>query len=572
MRAAGLRRAARRFPNWRFAFVSASLVGTMVLAVAAGWGIQRSWREHERSVRESLLEYARYAGRTFGDEVIHASGEMRLRAFAVVFGSPAASSTAAMPLGSFAVRAGAAMDEAGLAADPWRGFFRIAPSSGQPEGAGAVLRPDVARAVSAAVAARLPTLRREDEPAVAHVFIGREPVTITFARQLTAGGGTACVLGVTHSRSRALAVVADRALQRVPLLPPSFIAPDWHYGRDTARSDSVVSVVMLDRQGRVLYRSPQQFASPVRGEFVFRTNPGGFVVRTTLNPAVVERLTRAHRHDEQRRLFLVLPLVSILLAASAIVNLTRERELVRARRDFVASVSHELRTPLAQIRMFSETLLLGRERSVEERSRWVGVIHREARRLGDLVENVLLFSHLEGPGLRLAREPTNLEELLEEVREVYTPFAEARGARLVTDVWTDAPADVDPRALRQVVVNLLDNALKYGPRGQTITLGLHPGSPGRVLLTVADEGPGVPAADRERLWEPFVRLNDEGGSAGGSGLGLAVVRSIVAQHGGEVRVEDGAGGGARFVVELPLAGAQPASPTDRAEAAPVGRR
>lgn len=553
-RAAGRRRASRRVPNWRFAFVTGSLVGTMVLAAGAAYGIHRSWREHERAVRDSLDEYARYAGRTFGDEVIHASGDMRLRAHAVVFGNPAPSAGGAMPLADFAARAGAALDEAGLRGDPWRGYFRIAPADGRLECAGAALRPELARAVAAAVAARLPTLRREDEPAIAHVFLGPEPVTITFARQLTPAGETAGVLGTTQSRRLALGVVARRALLRIPLLPPSLISPEWRYGRDPARSDSVVSVVMLDHQGRVLFRSPRQFDSPVRGRFVFNTNPGGFVVRTALNPAVVERITRAHRPEEQRRLFLLLPVVSIFLAASAIVNLSRERELVRARRDFVAGVSHELRTPLAQIRMFSETLLLGRERSVEERSRWVGVIHREARRLGDLVENVLLFSHLEGPGLRLAREPTGLEELLEEVAEVYAPFAAARGARLVTDVWTDAPADVDPRAIRQVVVNLLDNALKYGPQGQTVTLGLHPGAPGRVLLSVADQGPGVPAADRGRLWEPFVRLDDRDGYSGGSGLGLAVVHSIVAQHGGEVRVEDAAGGGAKFVVELPVAG------------------
>ncbi len=555
MNAAGLRRAARRFPNWRFAFVTGSLVGTMVLAAGAAYGIHRSSREHERAVRESLEEYARYAGRTFGDEVIHSSGEMRLRAFAAVLGNPADGPGGAMPLDEFAGRAGAALDEAGLRGDPWRGFFRVAPAGGGLVGAGAALRPEVARAAAAAVAARLPTLRREQEPAIAHVFMGGEPVTIAFARQLTPRGETAGVLGITLSRTLSLAVVANRALLRIPLLPPSFISPDWHYNRDPARSDSVVSVTMLDHQGRVLFRSPRRFSSPVTGEFAFNTNPGGFVVRTALNPAVVERITRAHRPEEQRRLFLLLPLVSILLAASAIVNLTRERELVRARRDFVASVSHELRTPLAQIRMFSETLLLGRERSVEERSRWVGVIHREARRLGDLVENVLLFSHMEGPGLRLAREPTGLEELLEEVAEVYAPFVDARGARLVTDVWTDAPADVDPRAIRQVVVNLLDNALKYGPQGQTITLGLHPGGPGRVLLSVADQGPGVPPADRQRLWQPFVRLDDSDGYSGGSGLGLAVVRSIVAQHGGEVRVEGAAGGGARFVVDLPTAGA-----------------
>ncbi|HEX2190904.1 MAG TPA: HAMP domain-containing sensor histidine kinase [Longimicrobiaceae bacterium] len=546
----GPRRTARRFPNWRFAFVSASLVGTMVLAAGAAWGLHRSWREHERSVDAALHEYVRYAARTFGEEVIHASGEIRLRALAAVLGTPAPGPAAAMPLPEFAARAGAALDDAGLRPDPWRGYFRLDPRDGSMQSAGAAARPEVARQLSAAVAARLPGLRRANEPAVARLVVAGEPVTVTFARQLTPSGETAAVLGTTTSRSLAIATIAGRAHRRVPLLPPSFISPDWRYGRGDARSDSSVSVAMLDHQGRVLYRSPRQFSSRVRGAFVFNTAPGGFVVHAALEPGLVESILREHRRDGRRRLDLLLPLLSILLAASAFAHLSRERELVRARRDFVAAVSHELRTPLAQIRMFSETLLLGRERSAEERGRWLGVIHRESRRLGDLVENVILFSNLEGPGLRLGREPTDLEELLEEVVEAYTPFAGARGARLVTDVWTDARADVDPKTIRQVVVNLLDNALKYGPRGQTVALGLHPGGPGRLLLSVTDGGPGVAETDRERVWEPFVRLEDDG-TTPGSGLGLAVVRSIVALHGGTVRVEDAPGGGARFVAELP---------------------
>jgi len=540
-------RAARRFPNWRFAFVTGSLLGAMLLAAGAAYAIHRSWREHERTLRASLDEYTRYAAKAFGAEVAQASAEIRLRALAAAREGAPADPGGPIPLEAFAARAGGALDEAGIRLDPWRGFFRFHPDGGEIVATGAAAGAELGREISAVVEAGLPAL---PEPGTALVRVEGEAVGIAFVRQ-AGSAGEPPVLGITYSRARVLPVAAERSLGRVPLLPPSFISSESRSDPDLSRSDSVVSLDLLGLDGEVLFRSPLQFSTGIRGEAVVDSGADRFVARATLNPAVVERIRRSHRHAESTRLDLLLPLVSLLLAASAVVNLVRERELSRARRDFVSGVSHDLRTPLAQIRMFSETLLLRRDRSEEERSRWLGVIHREARRLDDLLENVLLFSRLEDPGERLARESTELEPLLEEVAEVYAPFAAARGARLETVARTAPPADVDPRALRLVMANLVDNALKFGPPGQTVTLGVGPGGAGRVRITVTDQGPGVPHADRERLWEPFVRLPYDGDSTPGSGLGLAVVNGVVARHGGEVWVEDAEGGGARFVAELP---------------------
>jgi signal transduction histidine kinase len=232
----------------------------------------------------------------------------------------------------------------------------------------------------------------------------------------------------------------------------------------------------------------------------------------------------------------------------------RERQLVRARQEFVASVSHELRTPLAQVRAIAETLRLGRARSDAERERWLGVIDREARRLGDLVENIILYSHLERAEFRVHLEPVDLSALVDDAVRAYEPFAASRRARLALEVAPSLTAPADAHALRQVLVNLLDNALKYGPVGQTITVALAPAGSSRARLTVADEGPGVPAADRERVWRPFTRLERAGSTAPGTGLGLAVVRALARQHGGDAWVDAAPGGGAAFVVELPLAG------------------
>jgi signal transduction histidine kinase len=112
----------------------------------------------------------------------------------------------------------------------------------------------------------------------------------------------------------------------------------------------------------------------------------------------------------------------------------------------------------------------------------------------------------------------------------------------------------DPDAVRQIVLNLLDNAAKYGPSGQTITVRAAR-SDARACITVDDQGPGVPPAERERVWERFERLDrDRGSAVGGSGIGLAVVRELAALHGGRAWVADAPGGGARFVLELPGAG------------------
>src|SRR5256884_343939 len=140
-------------------------------------------------------------------------------------------------------------------------------------------------------------------------------------------------------------------------------------------------------------------------------------------------------------------------------------------------------------------------------------------------------------------------------------LAAARGVTFRTELRDGLVAPVDAEALRQMLVNLLDNAVKYGPADQTITVGLESGD-GKARIRVEDEGPGVPAADRERIWDRFWRLErDRGSAVAGTGIGLSVVRELVALHGGRAWAEEGRGGtGARFVLELPLVGQPQAAP------------
>jgi signal transduction histidine kinase len=240
-----------------------------------------------------------------------------------------------------------------------------------------------------------------------------------------------------------------------------------------------------------------------------------------------------------------------VLVLVALVLSQRAQELAELRADFTSSVSHELRTPLAQILLFAETLHLKRANTERERENAMRVILREARRLAHLVDNVLLFSRTEHRASQLSAFPLPLAPLVRDIVESFAPLARTREVALETALEERIVAPVDAGAVRQMLLNLLDNALKYGPQGQTITVTLSTdGCDARIA--VDDQGPGVRPADRERIWEAFVRgARNEDSPSTGSGIGLAVVRRLATMHGGRCWVGTAPGGGARFVIELP---------------------
>jgi signal transduction histidine kinase len=332
--------------------------------------------------------------------------------------------------------------------------------------------------------------------------------------------------------------------EKIPLLPRPLTGglPD----------DSLGSAIVTDADGIEMYRSPVQYQPTYAGHDTVEAMMGGMRVQVSLRPDMASKLIIGGMPRDQRPRLLILVALTAVLVGVALQQLRREYELARLRSDFVSGVSHELRTPLAQIRMFSETLLLGRVRSDEERERSLEIIDQEARRLTHLVENLLHFSRSERRLTRLSPAPAPLAPLLREAAEGFAPLAAARGVSLCTALTDGVVAPVDADALRQMLLNLLDNAVKYGPSGQTVTLGLTM-SDGRARICVDDQGPGIPAADRERIWDQFWRLErDRGSAVAGTGIGLSVVRELVALHGGRAWAEDAPSSGGRFVIELPL--------------------
>jgi signal transduction histidine kinase len=295
------------------------------------------------------------------------------------------------------------------------------------------------------------------------------------------------------------------------------------------------------------------------------------VVRAALRASAPEVLLVGRPPASRLPMLLGLLALTVALAAVALMQLRREHELARLRADFTSNVSHELRTPLAQILLFGETLELGRVRSDADRRLAVETIVHEARRLMRMVDNILHFARTSEGRLQLQCAPTELGPLVESIATTFAPLAAERGAHVVTDVRESVIANVDSGAVRQIVLNLLDNALKFGPVGQTVRL-LIERVESRARLVVEDQGPGIPLPDRTRVWSPYVRLRREKSAASeGAGIGLAVVRELTALHGGEAYVEDAPGGGARVVVVLPT-GAPTREASDGAIQAPEHAR
>jgi signal transduction histidine kinase len=224
-------------------------------------------------------------------------------------------------------------------------------------------------------------------------------------------------------------------------------------------------------------------------------------------------------------------------------------EVDRMRRDLVANVSHELRTPIGALRATLENLVDGVE-PVEPPA--LESMLRQVERLGTLVEQLLELSKLESGAVPLERLRIPVGALLRDVAADWGAPARAREVRLRVDVAQPALVLHGDRArIHQVLANLVANAVRHSPPGGTVSLR-GAGDDGQVRIEVADEGPGIPSGDAERVFERFYRA-DQARSAteGGSGLGLAIARWIVELHGGAIRVEQAEPHGCRMVVELP---------------------
>ncbi len=227
----------------------------------------------------------------------------------------------------------------------------------------------------------------------------------------------------------------------------------------------------------------------------------------------------------------------------------RLRESEQHKRDLISMVSHEIRTPLASVVGFT-SLLLERDFGEDEQRRYLVIIDEQARRLANVAGDFLDVQLLEGGGLSFEYAPFDLVDLTREQAELF--FSHITTHTLDLDVPSEPMVvNADRDRIAQVIGNLLSNAIKYSPAGGRVSVLL--GADERFArLSVTDEGIGIPAADRARIFDKFFRGPDAASAIGGTGLGLAVAREIVVSHGGRIEVESEAGRGSLFTVLLPL--------------------
>jgi len=275
----------------------------------------------------------------------------------------------------------------------------------------------------------------------------------------------------------------------------------------------------------------------------------------------------------------------------------RQLRLSQMKSDFVASASHELRAPIASVRLLAESLDRGKVQDESRRAEYFRLIVQECRRLSALIENVLDFSRIDQGRKQYEFEATDLAALVAHTVKVMAPYAAERQVALELSAQGEpAPVEADGKALQQALVNLIDNAIKHSPPGQTVTVGLEfaydqptqvpPAAalppipnpnpnlnppptasetnqevapaqgqqilPVTVRLWVEDRGQGIAPADQRRIFEPFYRRGSElRRETQGIGIGLSIVQHVAEAHGGHVNVESTVGKGSRFTIVLP---------------------
>ncbi|MFN0127001.1 MAG: sensor histidine kinase [Verrucomicrobiales bacterium] len=361
---------------------------------------------------------------------------------------------------------------------------------------------------------------------------------------------------------------ADEAVAMTRDLARGAPTPGWHLER---RNDGSGGATSLEEVGKVVRRAAGDTAHLLPSGLSAHVEWFGHMVL----PATGPELASAAREPWRVGVVLSDPgaleaaaaervrwLAWILAAGVAVTAFAlwvawrafrRQAELSRAQMEFVASVSHELRTPVASITALAERLDSGQADGAQT-TEYHQFIGREGRRLASLVENVLDFSRLERGKRAFVMEPVDLPALVRETASLMRPHAEEKGLTLVENI-VDVPEDrwppVDALAIRQALVNLLDNAIKFTPAGGRVELGMAEES-GALVFHVSDTGIGIEPRERSRIFERFYRVdNSLTRETTGAGIGLSLVRQIAEAHGARVDVDSDPGRFTRFSLRFP---------------------
>lgn len=254
--------------------------------------------------------------------------------------------------------------------------------------------------------------------------------------------------------------------------------------------------------------------------------------------------------------FIILGILSLMTIGGLVLTrhmVNKEVALAKLKSDFVSNVSHELRTPLALIRLYAETLELGRIGTPEKKQQYYRIIRKESERLTSLINNILDFSRIEAGRKEYEFRDTDIAELVRNTLDSYRYQIEQQGFALEENIQSNLPRlEVDREAIARALVNLINNALKYSNDDKFLGVKLYREN-GVVKLEVTDHGIGIGRNDQSKIFEKFYRAGDPlVHNTKGSGLGLSLVRHISEAHGGDIAVESTPGKGSKFILSLPV--------------------
>lgn len=335
----------------------------------------------------------------------------------------------------------------------------------------------------------------------------------------------------------------------------------------TVLTAMVEGVIAVDRGGKIITLNPaaaaliETYAENAIGRTIFEVarHPDlqRFVTRVLNSGEAMERELTLTKDSDRTIKLTGIPLTGANGGASGALfvmdDVTRLRRLENVRRDFVANVSHELKTPITSIKGFVETLLDGAIDDEEARVRFLEIVKKQSDRLQAIIEDLLELARVEE-----AAEARTLEFEIVPIRTIAVSAIEdcrsqalEAGIEISLDCYGDISAPVNAPLLELALVNLIDNAIKYGGASGRVKINCDR-SRGNIVISVSDEGPGIPKEHLDRLFERFYRVDRaRSREIGGTGLGLAIVKHIALAHGGGVSVESVTGIGSTFSISLP---------------------
>jgi two-component system phosphate regulon sensor histidine kinase PhoR len=337
---------------------------------------------------------------------------------------------------------------------------------------------------------------------------------------------------------------------------------------ETVLSSMVEGVMVTDGKGGIVLMNPA-----MRKLFLVDSPPEGKisleVVRNTEVQNIVSTLLKGEQKLRTEEILVYLPEEKVLKVNGATVmkdgkvegsvlvfhDITELRRLENIRRDFVANVSHELRTPISSIKGYSETLLEGAIEDKDNAKDFISIIYKESNRLAKLIDDLLNLSRIESNGMKMVFLPVDVLSVINRIVSIIDKQAELKSISIRIDALPGLQKVLaDETRLSQVILNLLDNAVKYTHENGVLTITVLSKDAKFIQVDVSDTGIGIPEKDLPRIFERFYRVDKaRSRELGGTGLGLSIVKHIIQAHGGEVWVKSEPGKGSTFSFTIPKA-------------------